>query len=123
MPREATIQAGIIAYLKSLPGVTAENVHGNAFQSGRPDINACVNGQLLRLEAKSPDHGNKASDLQKANMRQWRAAGALCCVVYSVSEVKKLVRQKTTPGKAQALSSEVCVPYYMELLRRENDNP
>lgn len=88
---ESTIQNNIIDYLKRLPGCIAENVHGNAFQVGRPDINACYKGRLLRIEVKSPDHGNTPSELQKKNLQKWAKAGAVCFVAYSLEEVKWVV--------------------------------
>lgn len=90
---ESTIQANIIAYLKRLKKCTAENVHGNAFQVGRADINACYNGRLIRIEVKTPDHGNKPTDIQIANLKQWARAGAICFVAYSLEEVKTVVTQ------------------------------
>lgn len=91
---EKTIQANIIKYLKSLPECEAENVHGNAFQVGRPDINACYKGRLLRIEVKTPDHGNKPSEIQRENLRKWAKAGAICFVAYSLEEVKAVVNEK-----------------------------
>lgn len=88
---ESTIQSNIINYLKRLPGCDAENVHGNAFQVGRPDINACYKGRLIRIEVKTPDHGNKPSEIQKENLRRWAKAGAICFVAYSLDEVKAVI--------------------------------
>ena len=99
---ESTIQNNIIDYLKRLPECIAENVHGNAFQVGRPDVNACYKGRLLRIEVKTPDHGNVPSELQKDNLRKWARAGAICFVAYSLDEVKWVVSKSglkcDTPG-------------------------
>ena len=91
---EKTIQANIIAYLQKLPGCTAENVHGSKYQVGRPDINACYQGRLIRMEVKTPDHGNKPSEIQKENLRKWARAGAICFVAYSLEEVKQVISEK-----------------------------
>lgn len=88
---EKTIQANIIDYLKRLPDCTAENVHGSKYQVGRPDINACYKGRLLRIEVKTADHGNKPSEIQKENLRKWAKAGAVCFVAYSLEEVQWVV--------------------------------
>lgn len=90
---EKTIQNNIIGYLQKLPMCTAENVHGNAFQVGRPDINACYKGRLIRIEVKTPDHGNTPSELQKENLRKWAKAGAVCFVAYSLKEVKQVINE------------------------------
>lgn len=90
---EKNIQRNILNYLNGLPECVAENVHGDAYSSGRPDINACWNGLLFRIEVKTPDHGNTATVVQKENLRRWGAAGAVAVVVYSVDEVKWLVSE------------------------------
>lgn len=91
---EKTIQANIIDYLNRIPGCIAENVHGSKYQVGRPDINACYNGRLIRIEVKTPDHGNTPSELQKENLRKWAKAGAICFVAYSIEEVKWVISKQ-----------------------------
>lgn len=76
-----------------MPNGVAEKVQGTALSSGKADINACINGRCIRLEVKTADHGNKASKKQKINLRRWSAAGAICGVVYSLEEVKELLRK------------------------------
>jgi hypothetical protein len=93
MPLESTIQNNVLRYLNSLPNCVAENVSGNSHQSGRPDINGCINGRSLRIELKSPDHGNKATKKQLLNLKKWGKAGAITGVCYSVDEVKELLRK------------------------------
>lgn len=82
MPIESTITKSIIAYIKQLGG-QAEKVKGDSSSSGRPDINACYKGRCLRIEVKTPDHGNVASKKQKVNLARWRHAGAVTMTVYS----------------------------------------
>jgi len=89
MALESAIQGAIIKYLKTQG--EAENVHGDAYSAGRPDINACYKGRLLRIEVKTPDHGNEPTVLQKENLKRWAKAGAICFVAYSVAEVKAVV--------------------------------
>lgn len=93
MAREVSIVDKILSYINGLPHGVAEKVQGTALSSGKADINACINGRCIRLEVKTADHGNKASKKQKINLRRWSAAGAICGVVYSLEEVKELLRK------------------------------
>lgn len=93
MPKENTIVANILRYLNSLECSVAEKVQGTALSSGKADINACYKGHTLRIEVKTPDHGNKASKKQKINLKRWKAAGAYCCVAYSLEDVKAVIAQ------------------------------
>lgn len=93
MPREEVIVSSIIKYLNSLDGGVAEKVQGSSMSSGKADINACYKGRSIRIEVKTPDHGNKASEKQKINLRRWKRAGAYCIVAYSLEEVKELIRE------------------------------
>ena len=98
MPLESAIVSSILGYLNGLKGCIAEKVHGNAFQSGRPDINACLEGQLYRIEVKTPDHGNEPTKLQLMNLKKWAKAGAICVVVWSLDEVKNLIKHCYNTG-------------------------
>lgn len=91
MASESSIQSDIIDYINSLPQGRAENVSGNAQQSGRADINACIYGFMLKIEVKTEDtaYGKKgASTKQRLYLEKWARAGAFSCVVYSVEDVK-----------------------------------
>lgn len=90
MPLESTITKNIINLIKEKGGM-AEKIHGNAMSIGRPDINACYKGRCLRLEVKSPDHNNQASQAQLINLAKWERAGAVSKVVRSVKEVKEIL--------------------------------
>lgn len=89
--REAALQSKVLEYLNSLPGCVAENVSGNAHQSGRADINGCYKGRCFKIELKSPDTGYKPSLKQLRYLKRWEQAGAVCGVCYSVEEVKDLL--------------------------------
>lgn len=91
MPLESQITNNIIKYINSLEGGIAEKVMGNAFQFGRPDINACYKGRCIRIEVKTPDHGNKPSKAQELDIKKWKRAGAIAFVAYSVQEVKEVI--------------------------------
>lgn len=94
MASESSIQENILDYINSLPYGIAENVSGNAKQSGRADVNACVYGYTLKIEVKTADteYGRKgATAKQRLYLEKWARAGAFSCVVYSVDDVKYCV--------------------------------
>jgi hypothetical protein len=91
MPIESNITKRVIKYLNSLENCVAEKVFGNGISSGKADINACYHGRSVRIEMKSPDHGNKASKKQELNLKRWEKAGAICGVCYSLEDVKELL--------------------------------
>ena len=91
MATETTIQENILDYINSLPNSKAENVSGNAKQSGRADINACIGGRAFKIEVKTEDteYGRKgATTKQRLYLEKWAKAGAFSCVVYNVDEVR-----------------------------------
>jgi hypothetical protein len=93
---ETSIQDDILDYLNSLPQGRAENVSGNAKQSGRADINACIAGITYKIEVKTEDtaYGRKgATTKQRLYLEKWARAGAVACVVYSVDDVKLMVNK------------------------------
>lgn len=90
---ETSLQSKVLDYLNSLPRCIAENVSGNASQSGRADINACYKGRCLKIELKDPETGYKPSKQQLLYLKRWAAAGAKTGVCYSVEEVKILLRE------------------------------
>ena len=91
---ERDIQSAVLRYLNSIPGCIAENVRGNASQSGRADINACYKGHCIKIELKDPkDKGYEATQQQLLYLRKWKAAGAITAVCYSVDDVKGLINE------------------------------
>lgn len=99
MAREITIVNSILSYINNLPYGVAEKVQGTARNSGKSDINACINGRCIRIEVKTADHGNKESKKQSINLRRWSAAGAVCGVVYSLEELKTLLEKNNVQIK------------------------
>ena len=98
MASETSIQSDIIDYINSLPQGRAENVSGNAQQSGRADINACIKGKTFKIEVKTEDtaYGRKGmTTKQRLYLEKWARAGAVSCVVYSVEDVKWIVQRVT----------------------------
>lgn len=102
MGLESNFQSTVLEYLNNTPGCVAENVSGNAKQSGRPDVNGCFHGRMFKLELKTPDHGYKASKKQELNLRRWKRAGCVTGVIYSMSTLRTLISMhpwKDNPGK------------------------
>ena len=90
---ETGLQSRVLDYLNSLPRCMAENVSGNAQQSGRADINACYKGYCLKIELKDPTTGYQPTQQQLLYLRKWKAAGAKTGVCYSLKDVKKLLEE------------------------------
>lgn len=96
MASESSVQSNIIDYINSLPYGRAENVSGNAQQSGRADINACIKGRMLKIEVKTDDteYGKKgATTKQRLYLEKWARAGAISCVVYCVDDLKYILQR------------------------------
>lgn len=90
---ESRIQSSVLKYLNSLPGCMAENVSGNAAQSGRADINACYKGHCIKIELKDPeDKSYGVTKQQKLYLEKWRRAGAIVGVCYSLQQVKDFIK-------------------------------
>lgn len=87
---ETNFQSHVLDYLNQLPGCKAENVSGNASQSGRPDVNGCFRGKMFKLELKTPDNKYKASKKQELELRKWKNAGCVVGVIYSMETVYRL---------------------------------
>lgn len=90
--KEHVIVNSILKYINNLPDGVAEKLIGNATGAGKADINACYKGQSIRIEVKSPEHGNKASQRQIVNLKRWRAAGAKAIIAYSLDDVKQVIK-------------------------------
>ena len=90
MGRETGFQSRVLEYLNSISGCRAENLSGDATQSGRPDINGCYKGRMFKLELKQPDNKYEASTKQSLELRRWKNAGCVVGVIYSMTALKKL---------------------------------
>jgi len=90
IPLESTIVKKILTWLNKQPGVKAEKTHGGMYgKSGKPDITGCINGRRFELEVKRP--GGKPTQLQLKELREWKEAGAITAVVYSLDDVKSIL--------------------------------
>ena len=90
---ETSFQTKVLKYLNSLPDCIAENVSGNANQSGRADINACYKGRCLKIELKDGDTDYTATPKQKLYLKKWKRAGAAVAVCRTIEDVKRLIEE------------------------------
>lgn len=88
MPKESSLQSEVLQYLNSIRGCIAENVSGNSSQSGRSDVNGCLNGRSFKIELKVPDRGNTPTKKQLFELLRWQKAGAIVMVAYSLKDIK-----------------------------------
>lgn len=115
MPLEKTITKRIIDYFNSLPYGIAEKVQGSSSASGRADINACYKGQTIRIEVKTIDHKNEASEKQLHNLKKWERAGAVVMVVYSLDAVKLFIEHTNRHIYMKYTEDNGCISW-MEIL-------
>ena len=87
---EGNFQSTALKFLNSLPGCKAENVSGNANQSGRPDINGCYQGRMFKIELKTPDNKNEATKKQELELRKWKNVGCAVAVIYTMDFLKDM---------------------------------
>lgn len=85
---ESAIQSKIITWINAQPGCIAENVRGNATQSGRADINACIKGRCVKIEVKRPDSSYDTTSKQELYLKRWKRAGAHCFSCESLKEAQ-----------------------------------
>ncbi len=60
-------------------------------QLGWLDVTGCYKGRMLALEAKRP--GNVPTKLQAAEIKKWRAAGAVSEVFTCVEDLREIIRR------------------------------
>lgn len=89
---ESDVQSKILKYLNSLPECVAENVSGNARQSGRADVNGCYKGRCFKIELKCEDTGYQPTKQQLLYLKRWEKAGALVGICHSIEEVKEVLK-------------------------------
>jgi hypothetical protein len=87
-------------------------VHGSAFQeAGQPDLDGVVDGISFKFEVKIPVEG-APSELQLQTLEEWRAVGAVACIVETPGQAVTLVKAATaTPEerrKGRALYKWIC---------------
>lgn len=89
-PREKSIQASILKWLRTLANCKVLNVHGNEYmEAGTPDIIGCLNGRTFCIEVKRP--GQHPTVLQRKRLAEWAAAGAVVGVAHNLDEAKQII--------------------------------
>lgn len=116
---ESPFQSKALSFLNNIPYCKAENVSGNARQSGRPDVNGCYKGRMFKIELKIPDHKNVASKKQSIELRRWARSGAIVGVIYSMDTLRDMFYEiELSEGKRQNKRYEVyetngCTSWYI----------
>lgn len=109
-PRQRTeneIVTEVIQYLRALPNAHARKQHGSAMtQKGEPDVDACVRGRAVKLEAKRP--GNKPTPAQREALARWGNAGALMGWFTDLSHVRALLDHLDDPDYRADLDHPGC---------------
>ncbi len=79
----------MIKTLNSKPATHARKVHGGPHGiKGEPDIDACVDGQSLKIEVKLP--GGKPTKIQQHRLDVWQDAGAVTGCATTLEEMEGL---------------------------------
>lgn len=85
MTSERSVEASIVRFMDTIGyGV---KIHGDAYSVHRPDRLYCVKGRTVVIEVKAP--GQEPRPGQYAELRKWRAAGALAFWADSLKKVKR----------------------------------
>ena len=105
-PESEIVKEGI-SHLRAMPHSYARKVHGGAMgNAGEPDVDACVRGRAVKLEAKAGS--NTPSPLQLAALRRWAKAGALVGWFTSTSHIAELLDHLDDPDYVTDLSAPGC---------------
>ncbi|NLW88031.1 MAG: hypothetical protein GXY38_14305 [Planctomycetes bacterium] len=93
VPKESSIQAACIRYLKTLEKCAWIKIHGGPFQGKAFDLMIVVQGDPFVIELKRP--GNKLTDAQAHTLKVWEEAGAVAARVESVDQLRELIAERT----------------------------
>lgn len=83
--RESAVQAEIIKFADSLPGLWLVKVMSSN-KRGCPDLLCCIGGKFVAVEVKTPRTRSTLSDSQRAQMSGIKKCGGLSYVVRSKEE-------------------------------------
>lgn len=88
---EGKLQDKMIAHLRKLraggqPIYWLKITVNQFMRAGTPDLLVCHRGRALMLEIKQP--GERARPEQEHEMKLWRTAGAVSCVITSIEELE-----------------------------------
>lgn len=86
MPKESTIVAAVLKYLRAR-GYWAAKLHGGPYQmAGLPDVLAIKGGLATWVEVKRP--GEKPTAIQESMMRTLANAGSIVIVATSIEDLE-----------------------------------
>jgi Holliday junction resolvase len=88
---EQKIQKKIVNFLEAEGHYVVKVVQ--ASKAGVPDILACVNGQFLAIEVKTPETKANVSALQEHNLAKITRSGGLSLVAWELAQVQKFVQK------------------------------
>lgn len=87
---EKDITNAILKHLKTVPACFAWKEHGGMYgTAGIPDIIACIGGQFVAFEVKTPS--GKLTKLQEITLQRIKNAQGKAYKVTSVEEVKQIL--------------------------------
>jgi len=90
--KEQALIDQIKAYLNGIPQLFYWKEHGGIYgTAGIPDIIICFKGRFIALEVKAK--GRKTTVLQQITINRINKAGGTAVVVYSLEEVKELLKK------------------------------
>lgn len=104
---ESEVVAEALKLINARPDGHGRKTHGGTFsQVGEPDIDACIAGRAVKLEAKTDK--NKPTGPQMVSMRRWGSAGALAGWFTSNAHVLQLLDHLDEPGFMPDLARPGC---------------
>lgn len=101
MTKERDIETAIIQYLNILPKCFAwkvpdQRAYRNGvyrkdalIPAGQPDVTACINGQIIFIEVKTPS--GRLSANQTIFHKRLKSCGGKVFVVFSLQDIKNIV--------------------------------
>lgn len=105
-PESEVVSEGIALIKKQYNG-HARKVHGGAeSQTGEPDLDCCVRGRAVKLEAKALD--GRPTGPQLLSMRRWAKAGALVGWFRTNAHVVAILEHLSDPGFVPDLAHPGC---------------
>ena len=85
----------IMRWLNAIPGCKVINIHGGIYtERGTPDIIGSYFGRVVVFEAK--DTGGVPSRQQEIRIEQWKRAGAIAAIVWSLEDAVDAIEEQYT---------------------------
>lgn len=88
--RELTLQKKIVAAIKAEGGLARIIAQTPYTVIGDPDIAGTYLGRTLQFEVK--EEGEKPTEIQLLRLSEWKAAGSIVGVVYSINDALHLLK-------------------------------